>query len=539
MVRVVRAPGRQSSYYARNVGAARGEADWLLFLDADVRPHPDLLDLYFECEPAGRTGVLAGGIADEPCGPDAPATARFAALAGSMSQANTLGGEWAYVQTANCAIRREAFEAVGGFCDEIRSGGDADICFRLRAAGWAIEPREGASVVHASRRELVRLVRQRARMGAGAAWVNERHPGSFPPARLPGLAKWGLASLARACSSAIRGRREDALTRTLDPLTVWAFELGRRLPNAARGNGTGVTARTTMPVSVVIPAHNREQMLGRALRSVLAQDPAPAEIVVVDDASSDGTAAVAEEMGARVIRHERNQGEGAARNSGIAAAGQPWVALLDSDDEWLPHHLGRLWAARGAHVLVASSCLRCGDDPAADRFHGAARGRPLTLTSPAQIVFPENPVPVSAVMIRRDVALAVGGYRDQKHCADLDLLLRCLERGTGAVLPEVGAIYHVHAEQVSQQREQMKVSHTRIACSYADREWFDPRQARRWRAAVAWDMWRAEGGRRRALALARPGHLPALVRLWAWRFHVRRRGARVAGDVRAHMEATR
>ena len=272
---------------------------------------------------------------------------------------------------------------------------------------------------------------------------------------------------------------------------------------------------------------------------MLAQSPAPEEIVVVDDASSDGTAAVAEEMGARVIRHDQNRGEGAARNSGIEAATQPWVALLDSDDEWLPHHLGRLWAAREAHVLVASSCLRCGDDPAADRFQGAARGRPLRLTSPAQIVFPENPVPVSAVMIRRDVALEAGGYGDQRHCADFDLLLRCLERGTGVVLPEVGAIYHVHAEQVSRQREQMKASHTRIACSYADRGWFDRRQVRRWQAAVAWDMWRAEGGPRRAAALARPWHLSALVRLWAWRLQVRRSGARFAPAVRGHMEATR
>jgi glycosyltransferase involved in cell wall biosynthesis len=537
-VRVVRAPGRQSSYHARNVGAAQGEAEWLLFLDADVRPHPDLLDLYFEHEPSQRAGVLAGGIEDEPCGPDASAAARFASLAGAMSQGNTLRNEWAYVQTANCAIRREAFEAVGGFCDEIRSGGDADICFRLRAAGWEIEPRDGAAVVHTSRRELAKLVRQRARMGAGAAWVNERHPGSFPPARLPGLAKWAAASLARACSSAIRGRRDEALVRALDPLTVWAFELGRRLPNGAPGVGAWANA-PTVPVSVVIPAHNREQMLARALRSVLAQSPAPAEIVVVDDASSDGTAAVAEEMGARVIRHEQNRGEGAARNSGIEAASQPWVALLDSDDEWLPHHLGRLWAAREAHVLVAGSCLRCADDPVADRFHGAARGRPLRLTSPAQIVFPENPVPVSAVMIRRDVALAVGGYGDQRHCADFDLLLRCLERGTGVVLPEVGAIYHVHAEQISRQREQMKASHTHIACSYEERDWFDARQVRRWHAAVAWDMWRAEGGPRRAAALARPSHLPALVRLWAWRFLVRRRGARVAADVRAHMRAIR
>ncbi len=100
-----------------------------------------------------------------------------------MSQANTLGaGHWAYVQTANCAIRRSAFEQVGGFCDEVRSGGDADICFRLRDAGWAIEPRERALVVHSSRRTLGKLLRQRARMGAGAAWLDQRHPGSFPPA---------------------------------------------------------------------------------------------------------------------------------------------------------------------------------------------------------------------------------------------------------------------------------------------------------------------------------------------------------------------
>src|SRR3954452_13266797 len=230
-VRVVRAAERQSSYHARNVGAAAGRADWLLFLDADVQPRPDLLDRYFDRTPPDDAAVLAGGIEDEPCGADGPAVARFAALAGSMSQGNTLGGTWSYVQTANCLIRRSAFEAVGGFCDEIRSGGDADICFRLRAAGWRIEPREEAVVLHTSRRQLVKLLRQRARMGAGAAWVGGRHRGSFPPARLSGLAAWAARSLARACASALRGEGDEALVRALDPLAVWAFELGRRLPN--------------------------------------------------------------------------------------------------------------------------------------------------------------------------------------------------------------------------------------------------------------------------------------------------------------------
>ncbi len=178
------------------------------------------------------------------------------------------------------------------------------------------------------------------------------------------------------------------------------------------------------------------------------------------------------------------------------AASQPWVALLDSDDEWLPHHLETLWRSRENHVLVASSALRCADDPARDRFHGAARGRPLVLSSPADVIYPENPVPVSAGMYQRELALEVGGYDERlPHCADLDFLLRCLEHGSGLVRPEVGAIYHVHDAQVSSQREEMKAAHTRIACSYADRPWFSRAQVERWRAAVAWDLYRLSGGR--------------------------------------------
>jgi glycosyltransferase involved in cell wall biosynthesis len=304
----------------------------------------------------------------------------------------------------------------------------------------------------------------------------------------------------------------------------------RALARAAKYANGSTPAPGTVPVTVVIPAYNRERMLQRALGSVLAQRPAPAEIVVVDDASTDGTAAVAEEMGARVVRHEENAGEGAARNSGIAAATQPWIALLDSDDEWLPHHLDSLWRVRGHHVVVATSALRCGDAGTLDRLQGTADPRPLMLRTPADVVFPENPVPVSAVMIRRDVAVRAGGYQPLRHCADFDFLLRCLDQGTGVVLPDVGVLYHLHAEQVSHERQQMKDAHTHISRCYSDRPWYDRRQVRRWTAAVAWDMYRLEGGARRAWALARPWHLAPLLRLWWWRFRLRRRSARVGRD---------
>jgi hypothetical protein len=88
----------------------------------------------------------------------------------------------------------------------------------------------------------------------------------------------------------------------------------------------------------------------------------------------------------------------------------------------------------------------------------------------------------------------------------------------------------VHDAQVSSQREEMKAAHTRIACAYEDRPWFSRAQVERWRAAVAWDVYRLRGGARRALALAKPQAAPALIRLWLWRLQVRRRSSALARD---------
>src|SRR4051794_189312 len=233
--RVVAAPERQSSYFARNRGAARGTAEWLLFIDADVDPPPGLVDDYFAEPPGERDGVLAGAVVDEPLEPGErhPLPARYAMLRGSMSQANTLsGGDRPYAQTANCAVRRAAFDDVGGFRDDIRSGGDADLCFRVADAGWAIVSRPQAAVVHRSRRTLRRMLRQRARHGSGAAWLARHHPGTFErDTSWLGLAKWTVQSEARAGVALARGRRDDAVVAFVDPLSEWAFQLGRRFSN--------------------------------------------------------------------------------------------------------------------------------------------------------------------------------------------------------------------------------------------------------------------------------------------------------------------
>ena len=228
-LRLLAARERPSPGYARNRGAASGSAEWLVFIDADTEPSPDLLDRYFEVSPAETTAQLAGGIIDEPVGPDAPGPARYAYLRGTLDPRRALElVPGPFVQTANVACRRSAFEAVGGFREDIWPAEDADLSFRLRAAGWGIERRDEASVVHFSRRSVRALIGQAARHGAGCAWLNRTYPGSSPPRRLPGLIWWGIrfatAGLVRA---ALRRDRDQAVRAVYEPLWELAFELGR------------------------------------------------------------------------------------------------------------------------------------------------------------------------------------------------------------------------------------------------------------------------------------------------------------------------
>jgi glycosyltransferase involved in cell wall biosynthesis len=98
-------------------------------------------------------------------------------------------------------------------------------------------------------------------------------------------------------------------------------------------------------VSVIMPVFNRAKSLAVALRSVAEQTFLDWEVIVVDDGSSDESAEVALQGGqpgkVRVIRHERNLGSSAARNSGMLAARGRYVSFLDSDDSWHPEKLSR------------------------------------------------------------------------------------------------------------------------------------------------------------------------------------------------------
>jgi len=125
----------------------------------------------------------------------------------------------------------------------------------------------------------------------------------------------------------------------------------------------------SVSVSAVITAYRRADVVERAIASALSQDHPVLEVIVVDDASGDDTADAVlsvRDPRVRLLRLPENVGPAGAMNAGIAAARGQLVALLDSDDRWLPHKLSRQVAAWQAHpsrdtLLVASRVLDVAD----------------------------------------------------------------------------------------------------------------------------------------------------------------------------------
>jgi mycofactocin glycosyltransferase len=206
---------------ARNAGAAAGSGEWVLFVDADCLAPPDLAARLLREPVDDRIGAVCGEVVD---GPGRAPAQRWARARRSMSQRVVLAGPRPFALTACLAVRRRAFEAVGGFAAPPRTGEDADLCFRLAEAGWRLEPRLDVGVVHESRPTVRGLLEQRWWHGASVPWLEERWPGAVEERSLPGLVWWGARQAARAPLA----RGDERAARLLDGPAVLAFELGRR-----------------------------------------------------------------------------------------------------------------------------------------------------------------------------------------------------------------------------------------------------------------------------------------------------------------------
>jgi glycosyltransferase involved in cell wall biosynthesis len=180
-------------------------------------------------------------------------------------------------------------------------------------------------------------------------------------------------------------------------------------------------------VSVIMAAYNAAEHVGEALESVLAQDWRPLEVVVVDDGSTDDTAAVVRRYPDVVYVHQENQGPAAARNAAVARSTGEFVANFDSDDLLPPTRVGDQVRYLLAHPEVGAvfgrqEWMNAPDWMAKDDIYGDVDG-----------------IPLSSVMFRRDVFFALGGYDTSfEPSEDMDLLVRMRARGIEhRVIPEV------------------------------------------------------------------------------------------------------
>jgi GT2 family glycosyltransferase len=213
-----------------------------------------------------------------------------------------------------------------------------------------------------------------------------------------------------------------------------------------------------MSVTVVIPCYNAEEHLRDALRSVRAQARPAHEVIVVDDGSTDGSAALARTEGARIVRTAGRVGPGAARNVGLEAVQTPLVAFLDADDFWLPDHLERVapLVERSPEVAVAWSRV--------EKFGNLVVGAPsVTILAPAvdcpveapfdalPLLIERNIVSQSSVVARREALLGAGGYDPSfRFSEDYDLWARVSAAGWRfAYTPRVTCRYRVHPAQAT------------------------------------------------------------------------------------------
>ena len=201
-------------------------------------------------------------------------------------------------------------------------------------------------------------------------------------------------------------------------------------------------------VAVVVPVYNARRSdpryLIEALDSLAAQTVPPSAVVVVDDGSSDDSAALLRDYASahqdvpiRLVTKE-NGGQSSARNAGVAACDNEWVAFLDQDDKWTPDHLERIAPHMTADAGLVYTDLDRIDarglvtDRALHVRHGLGGRNPKTTLE--DVLFEDLNVPPGVMTVRRSLFERVGGFDERlSGCEDDDLFVRLMLESGGAV----------------------------------------------------------------------------------------------------------
>src|SRR5579875_3058900 len=201
------------------------------------------------------------------------------------------------------------------------------------------------------------------------------------------------------------------------------------------------------PVSAVVPCYRCAHTIGQAVASIAAQTLRPAEVLLVDDGSGDGTLQQLEALARhypagwiKVIALPRNAGPSAARNRGWNEARQPWIAFLDADDSWHPQKLQ--WQMQAlendpdialiGHAMNVQS--RSAPPP-------AVRQPPAVHVLPRHLLMMRHPFPTASIVLRRDLPFRFDETR--KRAEDFLLWAQVLLSGYRcARVEQVLASYH-------------------------------------------------------------------------------------------------
>ena len=203
-------------------------------------------------------------------------------------------------------------------------------------------------------------------------------------------------------------------------------------------------------VTVIIPTYNRAKVLGRAIQSVLAQTPEDFELLIVDDGSVDDTQGVVQQFSdPRVIylKHEQNQGQCAAINTGIQNANGDYVCFLDSDDEWLPTMLEKQLAVFHKHdsnwgLVYTLAGSRQADGTIDLAFDSQLRGNVYK-----EALTQGYLAPSITLMVRKECFQKIGLFDTRFSCfQDDDICFRLAKEYRVDLVPEVLAIFHQDAD---------------------------------------------------------------------------------------------
>ena len=211
-------------------------------------------------------------------------------------------------------------------------------------------------------------------------------------------------------------------------------------------------------ISVILPVHNRADVLPRAIESVLAQELADFELIVVDDGSSDASAKLAQgydDQRIRLIRLDENRGGNVARNEGLRAAQSPLVAFLDSDDRYLATKLASVVAHFDKDPdldLLVDSFLKV--QPPGARNAEVVRRNPVINDRELfrrALFRRELWMATRAITVRREAALKAPFDETLRRLQDFDFLIRISEFANCASTDEVLWVKYWDAGAISAQ----------------------------------------------------------------------------------------